>query len=225
MCVIVARAVRAKRLAAVFLALTLRLPLGASEPGIAFSHLTVDDGLSNNFVGTLCQDARGNIWLGTNDGVNFYNGYDIVVFRHDPNDPDSLPSNIINYLYDDGAGRIWACTANGLAWFDNRTGAFRRVRLEGIHSVEVIARISGDLYLFSTRNDAYYFDFLTGETTRCRIDGANLRCYAIDARDGVFLVGTMEKTVELLRFEDGVLKRKRSPVSTACSTSTCEAGR
>ena len=111
-------------------------------------------------------------------------------------------------------GRIWACTANGLAWYDSHAGAFRRVRLEGIHSVEVIARISGNLYLFSTRNDAYYYDFLTGETTLCRIDGANLRCYAIDTRDSTLLVGTIEKTVELLRFEDGRLKRKRNPVST-----------
>lgn len=188
------------------------LPLQAAGTGIPFSHLSVDDGLSNNFVGTICQDDKGNVWLGTHDGVNYYNGYDIIAFQCDPADPGSLPSNIINYLYNDGQGRIWVCTANGLAWYDCAQGTFHRIALKGVHSVERIARISDNLYLFSTRNDAYYYHFLTGETQVCRIDGTNLRFYSIDALDGSILIGTMERTIELLRFDDGGLKRKRNPI-------------
>ena len=188
------------------------LPLQAAEPGIPFSHLSVDDGLSNNFVGTICQDDRGHIWLGTHDGVNYYNGYDNIIFQCDPADPLSLPSNIINYLYNDGQGRIWVCTANGLAWYDCAQGTFHRVALKGVHSVERIVRISDKLYLFSTRNDAYYYHFLTGETQVARIDGTNLRFYSIDVQEGCFLIGTMERTIEWLYFDGETLKRKRNPI-------------
>jgi len=188
---------------------------GAGNLGISFSHITVDEGLSNNFVSTVCQDRRGNIWLGTNDGINFYNGYDMTVFKHDPSNAESLPSNIINYLYRDRQDRIWACTANGLVWFDTCTGAFRRVAIEGVHSVEIIAQLSEDVFLICTRNDSYYYNSSGGELRPCMIDGERLRFYSIDERDGFFLAGTMERSVELLRFENGELRRKRSPIPTS----------
>lgn len=186
--------------------------------GISFSRITVDKGLSNNYVGTICQDIRGNIWLGTNDGINLYNGYNVVVFKHIPGDESSLPSNIINYLYRDRQDRIWACTANGLAWFDTGIGAFRRVEIEGTHSVEIIAQLADDIFLLCTRNNSYYYNSVSGELRPCLMDGKRIRFYAIDERNGYFLAGTMEKSVELLRFENGELRRKRSPIPTVKNT-------
>ena len=34
-----------------------------------FTHLTVDDGLSNNWVEDICQDKYGRMWFATNDGI------------------------------------------------------------------------------------------------------------------------------------------------------------
>ena len=202
-----------KKLRSAILAILIPAVLQAAS-GISFSRLTVDKGLSNNFVGTICQDVRGNIWLGTNDGINLYNGYDIVVFKHIPGDESSLPSNIINYLYRDRQDRIWACTANGLAWFDTGIGAFRRVEIEGTHSVEIIAQLSDDIYLLCTRNNSWYYNSFSGDLRPCLMDGKRIRFYSIDERDGYFLAGTMEKSVELLHFENGELRRKRSPIPT-----------
>ena len=202
-----------RRLRAAILAILVPAVLQAAS-GISFSHLTVDKGLSNNFVGTICQDDKGNIWLGTNDGINLYNGYDVIVFQHIPGDESSLPSNIINHLYRDRKDRIWACTANGLAWYDTGIGAFRRVEIEGTHSVEIITQVADDIYLLCTRNNSYYYNSSTGELKTCLMDGKRIRFYSIDERDGFILAGTMEKSIELFRFENGELKRKRSPIPT-----------
>lgn len=40
-----------------------------------FSHLTVNDGLSSNTVSSIIQDKYGYIWIGTNRGVNRYDGH------------------------------------------------------------------------------------------------------------------------------------------------------
>ena len=41
---------------------------------IKFNNLTIEDGLSQSTVETMYQDSRGYIWIGTNDGLNRYNG-------------------------------------------------------------------------------------------------------------------------------------------------------
>ena len=62
---------------------------------VRFRHLLVEDGLSQEAVHAILQDHRGLLWFGTQDGLNLYDGYDITVFNHDPNDPASLSNDWI----------------------------------------------------------------------------------------------------------------------------------
>ena len=50
---------------------------------INFKNITNEDGLSQSTVETIMQDKNGYIWIGTNDGLNRYNGYDFDIFKHD----------------------------------------------------------------------------------------------------------------------------------------------
>ena len=52
-----------------------------------FSHLSVEDGLSQNNVQAMLQDSAGYMWFATESGLNRYDGYDFTVYRHDPQDP------------------------------------------------------------------------------------------------------------------------------------------
>ena len=47
-----------------------------------FHHISVEDGLPNNSVISLTQDAAGFIWMGTYDGLNRYDGYSFKIFRN-----------------------------------------------------------------------------------------------------------------------------------------------
>jgi ligand-binding sensor domain-containing protein/signal transduction histidine kinase len=78
---------------------------------------TTRDGLSDNVVRAIVEDAAGNFWVGTeNGGVNYFddrkfNSYQIT---------NGLPGNDISCLYLDADGVLWAGTSgHGLARFEN----------------------------------------------------------------------------------------------------------
>jgi len=78
-----------------------------------FGHLSVENGLSNNTVNCVLQDHLGFLWFGTIDGLNRFDGYDIKVFRNDPEDNHSLSDNSVWSLYEDRMGFLWIGTNNG----------------------------------------------------------------------------------------------------------------
>lgn len=82
---------------------------------IHFSRLSMEDGLSHNAINCIYQDRRGFMWLGTEDGLNKYDGYQFLVYYHDPLDSCSISDNRIQTIYEDAAGHLWFGTRGGLA--------------------------------------------------------------------------------------------------------------
>jgi ligand-binding sensor domain-containing protein/signal transduction histidine kinase len=93
---------------------------------LKFTHLTTNDGLSQGYVVDILQDRRGFMWFATRDGLNRYDGYSFVVFKHDPNDPGSLGSNFIQDLMEDDHGHLWVATNTGVSRFDPTTARCTR---------------------------------------------------------------------------------------------------
>ena len=59
------------------------------------------------------QDRTGFIWFGTDDGLNRFDGYEVKVYRNDPNDNSSISENIIWALWEDHSGNLWIGTKTG----------------------------------------------------------------------------------------------------------------
>ena len=96
---------------------------------IRFEHLGVGEGLSQSVVNAILQDQRGFLWLGTEDGLNRYDGYDMQVFRPEPDDPGSLSDRWITALAEDAQGYLWIGTRRGgLNRYDPGTATFRHYR-------------------------------------------------------------------------------------------------
>jgi PAS domain S-box-containing protein len=93
---------------------------------LAFTHLTIEDGLSQGMVNAIYQDRQGFMWFGTKAGLNRYDGYRFTIFRNDPFDSTSLSNNYITTIFEDRHGRLWVGTGDGLNCFDPATEQFRR---------------------------------------------------------------------------------------------------
>ena len=79
--------------------------------------LNVDKGLSNEKVLAIFQSSDGYIWIGTEDGLNRYDGSEIVKFKNNDLDKTSISSNVIRKIYEDKSGRLWIATNNGLCLY------------------------------------------------------------------------------------------------------------
>jgi ligand-binding sensor domain-containing protein len=85
--------------------------------------------LSNSTVEAIYQDQKGFIWIGTRDGLNRFDGYQMVVYRYDANNPASLSDNYIRYIYEDKSHNLWIGTINGLNRFDRQRTVSRGINM------------------------------------------------------------------------------------------------
>ncbi len=86
--------------------------------------ITVADGLSQGLVLSLFEDRRGFVWIGTFNGLNRYDGYQVKRFTPDHPSPWSLKANFIYCIAEDGHGLLWLGTDKGLAVMDPYTERF-----------------------------------------------------------------------------------------------------
>src|SRR6185369_2767063 len=92
---------------------------------VRFEHLSIEDGLSQNAGLDIFQDSRGYLWIGTQDGLNRYDGYSFKVYKHDPEDPNSISHNSILKIAEDDNGILWIGTwGGGLNRYDPVTETF-----------------------------------------------------------------------------------------------------
>ena len=125
--------------------------LRAQSAQLNFRQYTTDDGLpsSQNYV--LFEDHAGYLWIGTDNGLARFDGYEFTVFDAD----DGLTDGVVFAIFEDPNHRIWMSTITGrLFYHDN--GRIREYeynhKLEQyslggnlIHVVEVSA--DGEVYL------------------------------------------------------------------------------
>jgi signal transduction histidine kinase/streptogramin lyase/FixJ family two-component response regulator len=126
------------------------------EPGVRFFHLTSEDGLSQNNVRTFFQDSRGFMWIGTQDGLNRFDGYHFTIYKNVPGDLQSLSANHITSILEDKQGMLWIGTqGGGVNRFDPITEKFKRFQ----HSSQNSNTIGGnDVFsIFEQSNGHLWF--------------------------------------------------------------------
>jgi PAS domain S-box-containing protein len=96
---------------------------------IRFEHITIEDGLSQNAGLIIFQDSKGYLWIGTQDGLNRYDGYNFKIYKHDPDNPNSISHNSILAIAEDQDGYLWIGTwGGGLNRFDPAAEIFTPYR-------------------------------------------------------------------------------------------------
>lgn len=75
------------------------------------------------FTSSIAQDAKGNMWFATHNGLFKYDGTHFTTYNNDPLNP-SLASNLIESLCIDSKGNVWVGSDAGLSKLDPVSGAF-----------------------------------------------------------------------------------------------------
>ncbi|MDA3865912.1 MAG: SpoIIE family protein phosphatase [Salinivirgaceae bacterium] len=92
-----------------------------------FDYWGVQDGLSQSVVNCIYQDSEGFIWIGTQNGLNQFNGYTFKTHLNNPNDTNTISGNWIYDIVEDQKGFIWVATEQGVNRFHKQRGAFERL--------------------------------------------------------------------------------------------------
>ena len=171
--------------------------------GIKFSHLTIENGLSQTSVKCIFQDSRGFLWIGTADGLNKYDGYEFKIYRNNPSSRNSLKSNDITCVFEDTKSRsLWIGTQNdGINIYSRDKDLFYRfghdnknnLSLSGNSIREIntdinqnlwIATLDGSMCRFEPKDSTFIRPGFTAKNYLKRIN-----CFKID-ETGCFWIGT-----------------------------------
>jgi GAF domain-containing protein/ligand-binding sensor domain-containing protein len=183
-------------------------PQAQRPPGqeLRFERISVEQGLSDSTVTCFYQDSAGFLWIGTNDGLNRYDGYDFQVYRHDPGDPTSLSHDSVTAILEDSSGVLWIGTAGGLDWFDRRQERFVHYRHDADDPVslshDAVSVLyqdrSGTLWVGTWGGGLNRLNPTTGRFVHYQHDPTDVRSLSHDAvaaiyqdRSGVLWVGTV----------------------------------
>ncbi len=94
---------------------------------VSFERIGTKEGLSDPNPLCIMQDTHSFIWVGTENGLNRFDGHHFRVFFNDLSDSGSLSNNYVKNLFEDQQGNIWIAThGGGLNKFDRKTNRFKR---------------------------------------------------------------------------------------------------
>lgn len=121
------------------LLLLLLSSIARAQTPYRFRHYGREQGLSNLNVNCTMQDSRGLLWIGTNIGLNRFDGTRFhTYFATSEADRHSMPSNTVTALAEDKNGCLWVGTNNGLCTFDPQYDCFSSIETKELgHGVQI----------------------------------------------------------------------------------------
>ena len=193
----------------------------SAQSQISFTHLGINDGLSQSTVFNITQDTRGNMWFATLNGVNKYNGYDFTVYLHEEGNPHSISHNTIRTIKSGSAGKVWIGTDKGLSCYLPEEDSFQNYYIEkdkrhaavlgmvDIDPEHLLVNTSGGLALFNIPQERFTTDTL--DAALFQLQATALHRYHdqlyIGTSGGVFAYSLSNQTLQnIITFPSG--KRK-----------------
>ncbi len=93
---------------------------------VKFNNISIKDGLSQSSPNCIFQDSRGLMWIGTDDGLNKYDGYSFIIFKPEQDNQYGISNSRILSVAEDGKGNLWIGTnGGGLNRYDRRSNRFQ----------------------------------------------------------------------------------------------------
>ena len=139
--------------------------------------LYTSNDMSSSLIRCIIQDKYGFIWVGTNYGLNRFDGYKFSTYLCNPADTTTIQDNDIVKLYPYSKEYLFVATNRGLYKYSYLTNCFQHIVLEKkdekIRVSSLIEDGKHNLLIGTSGYGAYRLDMTTGKVTRLSRKSAN----------------------------------------------------
>ncbi len=189
--------------------------ISSAQSDFRFRNYTINDGLSQSSVTTILQDDLNALWIGTQDGLNRFDGKTFEIFISD--ETDGLENEFIICSVKDQKGDLWFGTGKGLVHYNLHTEQFKTYKTSdgvGLHIISIAQDSKGSLWISTAESGLFKFSTKTKvfRDMSSLVPSKRLSQIAITQKgslivstenDGVYLCNTYQQTVEKLLLPGG----------------------
>lgn len=196
-----------------------------SQNKYRLKNFSTTDGLSQSSVIAIHQDKFGQMWFGTRDGLNKYDGSRFTVFRNDASDKYSISNNDILAIEEDYSGKIWIGTYNGLNCYDPVSNRFTRyLHTQANHTISnnavwSIREIGGEMWFGTSKGLTIYNKKTVRFSSVFHSDDDNTTLPSnnilsiLKTKKGEIWIGTTKGLCQLTSRKGGKLSFKNYPLN------------
>lgn len=142
---------------------------------IRFTNIDPDINPISPVVNTIAQDSQGYMWIGTQDGLDRFNGVDFTHFNVLRNSRRSLSNNWVNHIVNDSEGRLWIASRGGIDLFIPETDSFQAMSArddfpDNIEFRKILELPNGKMWFISANHGIYAYDTSTNSVSSIAAD-------------------------------------------------------
>lgn len=129
-----------------------------SVKGATYQRLYGTESLSSNLVSSICQDSQGYIWIGTEYGLNRFDG--VYFTQYYAGESGVLISNNVGKLLSDGDD-VYIMMYSGLQVYSLKDDSFYRIQIEGARALnlkDLVKTPEGDIWLINSGEGIWKVD-------------------------------------------------------------------
>ncbi len=129
------------------------LPAQSNLTGYNYTYLTLNEGLCDNFIRAIHKDYQGFIWIGTSNGLDRYDGYELKHYSANSDQPNRfIESNYIYHIAEDASHHLWVASDAGIMRIDLQQEEITFLKqYEGEHS-EILTTPAQAIYVDESQN-------------------------------------------------------------------------
>lgn len=173
----------------VFLTFFIGLLCGPKAQTARFKTYDVTQGICHPFIYTINQDKNGFIWLGTGEGLCYYDGFEFK----SPKMADSISADVVSTSFRDNLGNLWFGFNNGqiITWDGYH---FRKVDLdiENASTITDFEQTSDGTLIVATLNNGVFRINLKGKSEALSQKLSQKLLTKILATDNRIFIGSQE---------------------------------
>lgn len=141
-----------------------------------FRHYNIENGVSSNNISTLFQDQKGYIWIGTENGLNRFDGNQFTLYQKNNPLYSNFHANSINTICETTDKKLWLGTDNGVFIYNQVKDTFTPFVKQTSDKTSITSWIThiiqdkaGNIWIATHKQGIFLFNTQTDKLTQFEI--------------------------------------------------------